>query len=81
VFHPEAALEFEEALSFYKERGRRLAGRIAGEVPATIRRIIETPERWRVLEADVFTSGAPSGIRTFWCRRSGPQRCKEFSRQ
>ena len=53
MFHPEAALEFEEAVGFYKERGRRLGGRFAGEVRATIRRIIETPDRWRVLEGDV----------------------------
>ena len=46
-------MEFEEAVSFYHERGRRLGDRLAGEVRVTIRRIIETPERWRVLEADV----------------------------
>lgn len=46
-------MEFEEAVSFYKARGRRLGGRFAREVRATIRKIIETPERWRVLEADV----------------------------
>jgi plasmid stabilization system protein ParE len=53
VFHPQAALEFEEAVSFYKERGRLLGGRFANEVRATIRKLLETPERWRVLEDDV----------------------------
>ena len=46
-------MEFEEAVGFYKERGRQLGTRFASEVRATIRRIIDTPERWRVLEADV----------------------------
>ena len=28
-FHPEAGLEFEEAVQFYKERGRKLGQRFA----------------------------------------------------
>jgi len=52
-FHPEAALEFEEAVRFYKERGRNLGKRFAREVKTTIRKIVATPDRWRVLEADV----------------------------
>ena len=52
-FHPEAALEFEEAVRFYKERGRNLGKRFAREVKTTIRKIVATPERWRVLEEDV----------------------------
>ncbi len=53
VFHPEAAAEFEEAVRFYRERGRRLGQRFAAEVRVAIRKILETPERWRVLEDDV----------------------------
>jgi toxin ParE1/3/4 len=52
-FHPEAALEFEEAVRFYKERGRNLGKRLAQEIRATILKIVATPERWRVLEEDV----------------------------
>jgi toxin ParE1/3/4 len=52
-FHPEAALEFEEAVRFYKERGRNLGKRLAREVRAAVRKIVATPERWRVLEQDV----------------------------
>ena len=53
VFHPDAALEFEEAVRYYRARGRVLGDRFAAEVRIAIRRIIETPERWRVLEEDV----------------------------
>jgi toxin ParE1/3/4 len=53
VFHPDAALEFEEAVRFYRARGRTLGDRFAVEVRATIRKILETPARWRVLEGDV----------------------------
>jgi plasmid stabilization system protein ParE len=52
-FHPEAAAEFEEAVRFYKERGRNLGKRLAREVKTTIRKIVATPDRWRVLEEDV----------------------------
>ena len=52
-FHPEAALEFEEAVRFYKERGRNLGQQFVREVRTAIRKIVATPERWRVLEEDV----------------------------
>jgi hypothetical protein len=52
-FHPEALLEFKEAVQFYKERGRTLGKRLAREIRATIAKIVATPERWRVLEQDV----------------------------
>ena len=53
VFHPEAALEFEEAIRFYRPRGRTLGERFALGVRATIRKILDHTERWRVLEDDV----------------------------
>ena len=40
-------------MRFYKSRGRELGVRLSSEVRATIRRILETPERWRFMEADV----------------------------
>ena len=52
-FHPEAVLEFEEAIRFYKEHGTHLGKRLAHEIRVTIRKIVATPERWRVLEEDV----------------------------
>ena len=53
AFHPEAAAEFEEAVQFYRQRGRKLAGRFAQEVRTAIGKIVTTPNRWRILEADV----------------------------
>ena len=53
VFHPDAAVEFEEAVRFYQDCGRGLGSRFALEVRAAIRRIVEAPEQWRVFEADV----------------------------
>jgi plasmid stabilization system protein ParE len=52
-FHPEALLEFEEAVRFYKERGRKLGRRFAQEIRTTIVRVVATPDRWRVVEQDV----------------------------
>ena len=53
VFHPDAALEFEEAVRDYRARGRTLGDRFALEVCGAIRKILETPTRWRVLEGDL----------------------------
>ena len=52
-FHPDAAVEFEEAVRYYQERGRTLGDRFAAEVRRTIGSILATPGRWRVLEDDV----------------------------
>lgn len=52
-FHPEAAQEFDEQVRYYQGRGRLLGERFAAEVCFAIRRILETPERWRVIEDDV----------------------------
>ena len=53
VFHPDAALEFEEAVRFYRARGPTLGDRFAHDVRAAIRKILETQTRWRVLEGDL----------------------------
>jgi len=53
AFHPEAAAEFEEAVQFYQQRGRKLAPRFAVEVRTAIAKIVATPDRWRILEEDV----------------------------
>ena len=52
-FHPEALLEFEEAVQFYKDRGRILGQRFAGEIRSAIAKIVATTDRWRVVEQDV----------------------------
>jgi plasmid stabilization system protein ParE len=52
-FHPEAALEFAEGVRFYQQRGRELGQRFAQETRSAIQKIVEHPERWRAIEADV----------------------------
>lgn len=52
-FHPEAGLEFAEAVQFYKQRGRDLGRRLALETRSAIKKIVDHPERWRVIEEDV----------------------------
>ncbi len=52
-FHPEALWEFEEAVQFYKKRGRTLGPRFAKEIRAIIAKIVANPDRWRNLEQDV----------------------------
>lgn len=53
MFHPEAALEFEAAVRYYRAHGPVLGDRFAAEVGFAIRRIVDRPNRWRVLEGDV----------------------------
>ena len=55
-FHPEAVLEFAEAVHFYKDRGRGLGRRFALEIRSAIQKAVAHPERWRVIEADVRCS-------------------------
>ena len=52
-FHPEALEEYREATLYYAERDPVLALRFVEAVEDTIRRILESPERWRILDEDV----------------------------
>ena len=52
-FHPEALEEYRETTLYYAERDPGLALRFVEAVEDTIRRILESPERWRVLDEDV----------------------------
>lgn len=64
-FHPEARLEYREAAAFYESRREGLGAAFAIEVEATIARILEAPDRWRVIEQDVrrcLTHTFPYGI-------------------
>jgi len=50
---PKHFLEFEEAIWFYKQCGRKLGQRFAREIRTAIAKIVATPERWRIVEQDV----------------------------
>jgi toxin ParE1/3/4 len=52
-FHPEARLEYREAATFYESRRSGLGAAYTLEVEATIKRILEAPDRWRVIEQDI----------------------------
>ncbi|HEY3028037.1 MAG TPA: hypothetical protein VGJ55_17950 [Pyrinomonadaceae bacterium] len=64
-FHPEARLEYREAATFYESRRSGLGSAYTLEVEAAIKRILEAPDRWRVVEQDVrrcLTHAFPFGI-------------------
>ena len=52
-FHPEALEEYREAASWYETREPGLASRFVSEVEDAIGRILEAPDRWRIIEDDV----------------------------
>jgi plasmid stabilization system protein ParE len=52
-FHPEALEEYQEATLYYAARDPALALRFVEAVEDAIHRILESPERWRVLDGDV----------------------------
>jgi len=64
-FHPEAEVEFYEAINYYKRRQQYLGYDFAIEVYATIQNIIDYPNAWTILEGDIRrcqTKRFPYGI-------------------
>jgi plasmid stabilization system protein ParE len=64
-FHPEALEEYQKATLYYAERDPALALRFVEAVEDAIGRILEAPERWRVLNEDVrrcLTHVFPYGV-------------------
>ena len=64
-FHPEARVEYREAALFFDTRRSGLGAAFTLEVEAAIDRILQAPERWRVIEQDVrrcLTHTFPYGI-------------------
>ena len=64
-FHPEALQEFDEATRYYIERDTALALRFVEAVEDAIRRILEAPSAWRILDDDVrrcLTRVFPYGV-------------------
>ena len=64
-FHPEALEEYQKAALYYAERDPALALRFIEAVEDEIRRILEAPQRWRVLDDDVrrcLTHVFPYGV-------------------
>jgi plasmid stabilization system protein ParE len=53
IYHPDAEAELIEAGQFYEQRVSTLGIQFLDAADQTIRVILETPERWSVIEADV----------------------------
>ncbi len=52
-FHPEARIEYLEAVRYYEERQAGLGARFALEIEATIQRVVEAPQRWHPIEGEI----------------------------
>ena len=55
-FHPDAELEFVQAIDYYEECLRGLGNDFAIEVHDTVKRIITNPQAWQVLEGNIRRS-------------------------
>ena len=55
-FHPEAEVEFTEAIEYYEEKELGLGCDFAVEVYSTIERTMAFPKAWPVIEEDIRRS-------------------------
>jgi plasmid stabilization system protein ParE len=53
IFDAEARLEFEEAVVWYDEQQPGLGDRFEAEVHATFQRILQTPERFKLVSKTI----------------------------
>jgi toxin ParE1/3/4 len=64
-FHPDALIELEQTARYYRAREPGLDIRFIDVVEETIGRILEAPNRWRIVDEDVrrcLTRIFPHGI-------------------
>ena len=52
-FHPDALQEYRQAATWYAEREPRVALEFVEAIEDAIKRILESPTRWRVIEEDI----------------------------
>lgn len=52
-FHPQARIEYLDAISFYEARQETLGVRFVLEIESAIRCIVDSPDRWPAIEGDV----------------------------
>jgi plasmid stabilization system protein ParE len=53
IYHPDAEAELTDAARFYEQRVLALGSRFLDDVDQAIGVILNAPERWRIIEADV----------------------------
>ena len=64
-FHPEAEIEFHEAINYYEEREEKLGYDFSIEVYSAIQKILDYPLAWPILSGDIrrcFTNRFPYGV-------------------
>lgn len=52
-FHPEALEEYRQAALWYADREQELGLLFIGSVEDAIKRVVDAPTRWRVIDEDV----------------------------
>ena len=52
-YHPDAEAELAEAARFYERKVPGLGARFRAESQSAAAMILETPDRWRILEKDI----------------------------
>lgn len=52
-FHPEALAEYQDAARYYANCQAKLELRFMDCVESTIRKIVDTPDRWRKFEGEI----------------------------
>ena len=52
-YHPDAEAELAEAARFYERKLPGLGARFRAESDSAVARILQTPDRWRILEKDI----------------------------
>jgi plasmid stabilization system protein ParE len=53
IYHPDAETELIEAAQYYEGRIATLGGQFLDDADRAVSMILGTPERWRIIEADV----------------------------
>jgi toxin ParE1/3/4 len=64
-FHPEALAEYRAAALYYESNRVGLGDRFADMIEEALRRIVESPATWRIMEGDVrrcLTHVFPYGV-------------------
>lgn len=52
-FHPEARIEYLEAVAHYEGRQAGLGARFTIEIESTIQRVVDSPSRWRKIDGEI----------------------------
>jgi len=52
-FHPDALEEYREAAIWYANREEEVAHQFIASIEDTVHRVVETPNRWRIIDEDV----------------------------